>query len=200
MNIKKLIVGQIETNCYLVYDDNKNCIVIDPGGEAEKINSELINLELKPSLIVLTHAHCDHIMAAPFLRTHYSAKIYVHESDAQALSDPQLNLSALFDEQMTFKADVLIKDKDAVSAGELDFEVLHTPGHSPGGISLYSKGVLFAGDAIFKRGIGRTDLPGGDYDELMRSIQKLFKLPVNTVVYPGHGPQTTIGEEKFNFR
>ena len=150
--------------------------------------------------IVLTHSHYDHIAAAPELRDKLGIPIAIHETDAAYLKDPELNFSVAFDRPVSFEPDKLLKggDKWVLNDGEL--RVFHTPGHTQGGISIIGPGIVFSGDTLFKMGMGRTDLPGGDYDKLKESIRRLLELPEQTVVYPGHGPETTIGDEMDNFQ
>jgi len=196
MNVERLVVGDLETNCYLLYLDDSECIVVDAGGEAERIATAIEEKGLSPIAIVLTHSHFDHILAAPAIRDRYRIPILIHESDAANLNDPQSNFSALFDEPISFKADKTLVEGDVVELGDESLTVLHTPGHSRGSICLLSEDILVAGDLIFKAGIGRTDLPDGNYKDLVSSIERILKLPDSTVVFPGHGPRTSIGSER----
>ncbi len=199
MKIDRLILGEIDTNCYIVSALNSECIIVDPADSPERIVSFINSAGLRPIKIVLTHCHVDHILAAPALREKYSAEILIHEADADALEDPMANLSALFDRPISFLADKALKDGDTIEFGGESFAVMFTPGHTPGGICLYSPGFLLSGDTLFELGYGRTDLPGGSHGELMKSIAKLMALPDDTAVYPGHGPSTTIGDEACHF-
>jgi len=193
----KTIVGGLDTNCYIVGDENaKDILVIDPGGEADRILNFLANLEITPTEIVLTHSHCDHIGAAPNLREHFKIPITIHELDAPNLEDPKLNFSATFTGSFSFKADRRIKEGHKWPIGKGGLTVLHTPGHTVGSISLVAAGMVFCGDLIFKNGIGRTDIPGADYKTLAKSVKRILGLLDTTVVYPGHGPQTTIKDER----
>ena len=204
MEILRLVVGDIMTNCYIVWDtQTKDAMVIDPGGDGLEIQQRISKHGLKVRYIVNTHAHIDHIAANEDLKHAYpDAQLLIHELDAPALTDPSRNLSLLLN--FRFKsppADRLLKDGDEIVLGRYRFRVIHTPGHSAGGISLYCDGikppVLFCGDTLFQFSVGRTDFPGGSFETLANAIrERLFVLPDETVVYPGHGPETTIGEEK----
>ncbi|WP_047984138.1 MBL fold metallo-hydrolase [Ornithinibacillus californiensis] len=201
MNIKQFSLGPLGTNCYIIYKENK-AIIIDPGGEANKVIQWLSLEKIEPIAILLTHAHFDHIGAVDELRHHYHIKVYMHREEASWLMDPSLNRSTFFigAETKTDAPDYLL-ETGGFSLGPFDFEVIYTPGHSPGSISFLVKEehIIFSGDVLFYRGIGRTDLPGGDYAIITDSIQnKLYKLEDETVVYPGHGPKTVIGEEKLH--
>jgi hydroxyacylglutathione hydrolase len=201
MNIKQFSLGPLGTNCYIVYQENK-AIIIDPGGEANQVIQWLSLEKIEPIAILLTHAHFDHIGAVDDLRQHYDIKVYMHREEASWLMDPSLNRSKFFigAEIKTDPPDYLLENGE-FSLGPFDLEVIYTPGHSPGSISFLVKeeNIIFSGDVLFNRGIGRTDLPGGDFAVITDSIQnKLYKLEDETVVYPGHGPKTVIGEEKLH--
>lgn len=201
MILRTIPVGRLYTNCYLVVCDHTHeALVIDPGDDERKIMNEACALGAHMSQIVLTHFHFDHILAAQALRAETKAVLAIHQDEAALLSNPP----ALFrfftpDIPTGLTADVLLRDGDALTVGALTLQVLATPGHSPGGISLWSpeEKVVFVGDALFREGIGRTDFPGCDQETLLRSIrERLFTLPDETVAYPGHGMRTTIGHEK----
>ena len=201
MILKELVVGPVATNCYIVgSESSKRGMIIDPGAEARQILSTVSDLGLTISLIVVTHLHFDHVGALAPVKEKTGAKIAVHETEAEA----GLGIFSRMISSMTGgtfsqspKPDRLLKDSDTIEVDGLRFTVLYTPGHSPGGISLYGHGIVFSGDALFNYGIGRTDFPGCSHEELMNSIQnKLMTLPDETIVYPGHGPSTTIGEER----
>jgi hydroxyacylglutathione hydrolase len=201
MILKTLVVGPFASNCYIVGSDStKHGLIIDPGAEAKLILKTVNDLGLKIDLILVTHAHIDHIGALAPVKEKTGAKFAIHEAEAKAgLGMFSRMLSSMTGGSFNQppKPDRLLKDEDAIDVDGLIFTVLHTPGHSPGGISLYGHGILFSGDTLFNRGIGRTDFPGCSYEQIMNSIQnKLMTLPDETVVYPGHGPATTIGEEK----
>jgi hydroxyacylglutathione hydrolase len=199
--LKTLVVGPFASNCYIVGSElNKHGLIIDPGAEAKLILKTVNDLGLTISLILITHAHIDHIGALASVKEVTGAKFAIHEAEATAgLGMFSRMLSSMTGGSFNQppKPDRLLKDRDTIDVDGLSFTVLHTPGHSPGGISLYGQGVLFSGDTLFNYGIGRTDLPGGNYEQIIDSIKnKLMPLPDETVVYPGHGPATTIGEEK----
>jgi hydroxyacylglutathione hydrolase len=175
-------------------------MLIDPGDDADKIIGQIKKRNVEVTKIVLTHGHADHIGAIPDLKKYTGAPVLIHSEDAIMLTDSMANLSAVFDAPFVAEpADGLLKDGDLIFAGDIKLKVLFTPGHTPGGISLYeaNAGVVFTGDALFAGSIGRTDFPMASHEQLIEAIQeKLLSLPDETIVYPGHGPQSTIGEEK----
>ena len=182
-------------NCYIVSDNSTGAaVLVDPGGEPDKIKAVLKKNGLTAKFIINTHGHGDHILGNGY----FGIPVYAHRLEKDFLTDPDKNLSGMFG--MFFKspeATKLLEDGDKVSLDSLELEIIHTPGHTPGGISIKLGDVVFTGDTLFAGGIGRTDLPEGDERTLYRSIkEKLFMLDDNTVVYPGHGPESTIGEEK----
>jgi len=196
--VEKLVVGPFASNCYIVgSQSNKEGMIIDPGDEAKEILKRVEDLELDIKFIVLTHGHIDHTGALKEVREVTGAEVAIHGDDAKSLKQQSLSLIFGLSYPTPPPPDRLLKDGDSIDVGGMHFEVLHTPGHTLGGICLLGQGVVFSGDALFNYGIGRTDLPGGSYSQLMNSIQtKLLVLPDNTVVYPGHGPDTTIGAER----
>ena len=199
MILKKLVVGPIAANCYIVGSEStKEGMIIDPGDEPEVILKNARDLELDIKLIVLTHGHIDHIGALKEIKEATSAEVAIHTDDAKSLQQGR-SLSTMFGLSYTAppSPDRLLKGGDSIDIGDLHFLVLHTPGHSPGGICLLGQGVVFTGDTLFNYGIGRYDLPGSSGSQLMNGIHtKLMVLPDDTVVYPGHGPETTIGAER----
>lgn len=206
MCIKTLIVGEIQTNCYIVSCVKTNkAAIIDPGGDADVIINKVNKSGLMPEYIINTHGHGDHMGANKEVKAAFpKAKLCVHKLDASMLADSAKNLSIMIGPGVVSpKADVILEEGDTVEFGMVKFEVLHLPGHTPGGIGLLWKNtgkkhyVLFSGDALFEGSVGRTDFPGGSHDTLIKSIkEKLLVLPGNTEVYPGHGPATSIGNEK----
>lgn len=203
MVLKSLCVGPLGTNCYIVgCESAKEAVVIDPGDQADLILKELKASGLTCRMIVNTHGHIDHIGANRPLAEATGALIAIGTQDAPSLLDPTLNLTRALGRLAMGKAspgaDILLVEGDKVYAGSICLEVLHTPGHTPGSISLLGEGIVFTGDTIFAQGgIGRTDFPGGSYDELIKSIEgKLLALPDETCVYPGHGSPSTIGRER----
>jgi hydroxyacylglutathione hydrolase len=194
-----LELGPFFVNCYIVGDpDSKKGIIIDPGWDAAEIIAHANRHDLTIESIIITHGHADHIVALEEVRRHFGAKVMIGEKDAQMLINPSTNLSASLGEELTTKpADKFLHDGDIIQVGKFQFTVLETPGHSPGSISLYGHDVVFTGDALFLGSVGRTDLPGGSHETLLDSIQqKLLILPEDTIVYSGHGPDTTIGQER----
>jgi len=195
--LKKLVVGPIASNCYIVGSEaTKEGMIIDPGADADEILKKVRGLGLKIKLIVLTHRHPDHVGAAGQVKEATGAEVAAHVEAAKYL--PQ-SPSYIFESpyQASPYPDRLLKGGDSIDIGDLHFTVLHTPGHTPDGISLMGNGVVFTGDTLFNYGIGRYDLVDGNYQQLMDSIHnKLMVLPDDTRVYPGHGPDTTISTER----
>jgi len=199
LEIKTLVIGGIETNCYLVWDEETmEGVVIDPGGEGERILRGIRELKIKPQAILLTHGHGDHIAAVGVVKEATGAPILIHQKDAEMLINPQKSLLAFMGQNKELPpADRILAEGDQIRFGKVEVKVVHTPGHTPGGVCYLGPGIAFSGDSLFAGSIGRTDFPGGSYDELIQSIQdKLLVLPDETRVYPGHGPQTTIGAER----
>lgn len=199
MEIKKYTLGQLGTNGYLLMND-EDLVMIDPAGEPNRLMKEIESINIKPKAILLTHAHFDHIGALDALRDEYGVPVYLHASEHEWLENPALNGSKYFPVK-----EVICKPTDRtlkagpMSIGNMHFTIIETPGHSPGGVAFVfnEERLIISGDSLFHRGIGRTDLPLGDYDTLIQTIkEKLFHLPDDYVVYPGHGPATTIGDEK----
>jgi hydroxyacylglutathione hydrolase len=201
MIVKMLVVGPFASNCYIVGSSpSKEGMIIDPGAEAETILRTVMQMELSISLIVVTHAHMDHVGALRKVQKKTNAQFAIHKAEKGfVFSAPMRMLTSLglTPVKSPPKPDRLLKDGDRINVGDLHFEVLHTPGHSSGGICLLGHGVVFSGDTLFNFGIGRTDFPGCSHELLMQSIrEKLMVLPDETIVYPGHGPPTTIGDER----
>ena len=197
--LKHFQVGALGTNCYMVAcPHTKQAMVIDPGASAKRIFEEAQKEGWKIVYIVDTHGHWDHIGANKELQALTGAPILIHADDADYLRDSQLNIAGFFRKDGDGgEAAQLLHDGDAIQVGDLCFQVIHTPGHTPGGISLLLGKQLFCGDTLFQHSIGRTDFAGGDLDAIIDSIQnKLYPLGDDVTVYPGHGPLTTIGEEK----
>ena len=203
MKIDCLVLGAYETNCYVLRgsEETEDCLILDPGLGAGRLTSFLKETHLNPAAVVLTHGHIDHIAGLASLRLNYpQVKVHVHSLDAAMLTEPRANLSAMTGG--SFKAapaDGMLEDNSIVEHAGVRLEVLHTPGHTPGGICLYARTekVVFTDDALFAGSIGRTDFPAGSTKQLLKSVRKkLFTLPDETIVYPGHGPASTIGREK----
>lgn len=201
MKWKRLPLGPLQTNCYCLWNEKKECVIFDPGEEAGKLNNWLKDNQLKPLAILLTHAHFDHIGAVDKVREKYDIPVYVHEKEAKWLMDPYLNGSQHFAMSSLLKvkpAEYILTNEKTLSIGDMTLKLFLTPGHSPGSISYYfeEEGVVFAGDTLFKGSVGRTDLPGGNSGELLKSIHDhLLTLPEDTIVLSGHGPETTIADE-----
>lgn len=201
MKWQQIPLGSIQTNCYIVEKPDKSCLIFDPGGDAKKLFNLLTKRGLKPVAILLTHAHFDHIGAVNEVRDSYGIPVYVHKQEEKWLGDPALNGSQFFrlmEEVRVRPADHLLKTEGVMKIGEFEFTVFHTPGHSPGSVSFYfeQEGFVISGDALFQGSIGRTDLPGGNHNLLLKSIHdKLLTLPEETYVLSGHGPVTTIVDE-----
>lgn len=193
------VLPEFGTNTYLVWDENsQQAMMIDPAAPDRILLEEIKNLKLDLKYIINTHGHGDHIAGNQLIKDSFPTPLCIHEADAAKLTDVKLNLSEFWNADIVSpSADVLYKDGDKFTLGNYEITVIHTPGHTQGGICLLVEGLLFSGDTLFSKGIGRTDLPGGSYEMLVSSIvDKLFKLPDETIVLPGHGPETTIKKEK----
>ena len=187
------------TNCYIMQDEEtKEAICIDPGGSIEKIIEMLKILNAKLKYIYLTHSHMDHIEKAEELKDIYGGEILISRKGAENINNPEINLSSMSGVELYTTVDSRVDDKDILHIGKIELEVILTPGHTDDGTSLYCKeeGIVFTGDTLMCMGYGRTDFPTGNLRELKKSLKKLFTLPENTFVYPGHGIATTIGDEK----
>jgi hydroxyacylglutathione hydrolase len=199
MNVVRIPNGQFMENSYLLIDEpSGECAVIDPGEEAGLVERQLAAAGVQAVAIWLTHAHIDHVLGVPDLKRVTGAPVYLHPAD-RLLYDHLVEQAAAFG----MRADPLpppdraLEPGATLTVGRLAFQVRHTPGHSPGGVSFVGPGVVFTGDVLFQDSIGRTDLPGGDMDALIRGIEReLLTLPDDTIVYSGHGPETTIGRER----
>lgn len=200
MILETLAVGPFESNCYVVGDEStKEGFIIDPGDEAKRILNKIKDLQLNIKLIVLTHGHMDHVGALKEVKEALGTEVAIHTEDGKLLLNHAQSLMAMmgFSFPTPPPADKLLKGGDIIDAGSFHFTVLHTPGHTPGGICLLGHGVVFTGDTLFNYGIGRTDFAGGSLSQIMDSIHtKLMTLPDETVVLPGHGPDSTIGIER----
>jgi hydroxyacylglutathione hydrolase len=197
--IKALEVGPIQSNCYIVgCEETLKAAVIDPGDETQRILMTLADAKLTATHIICTHGHFDHVGGNKKLKAATGAAIAIHRFDAHMLSSLSVAAGAWgFPVDDSPPADILVDEGDSILIGNIKLRVLHTPGHSPGGISLYGDGVVFVGDTLFAGSIGRTDFPGGSYSTLISSVtNKLFPLGDDVQVFSGHGPATTIGREK----
>ena len=203
MDIETLAVGPLQSNCHVVTDgESPETMVVDPGAEAARIIAAVEAVGGEPRWIVNTHPHGDHIAANAALMERFpGARLVIHTLDAPALTDPRLNLSYMLGSDLVSPpADREVEESDEIELGRLRFRVLHTPGHTPGGMCLLADTdppVLFSGDTLFYGSIGRSDFPGGNHAKLIDGIRrKLLVLPDETRVLTGHGPETTIGQER----
>jgi len=203
MTINTIILGDFQTNCYVLRTDAQasECVIIDAGLSPEPLEDFLEENDLTPTAVLLTHGHVDHIAGLNMLRQRWGGIVVaIHADDATMLTNPLRNLSIMTGIPFSSEAAEVVFDKEeSIEYAGLQFEVLHTPGHTPGGICLYcpQERIVFAGDALFAGSVGRTDFPGGNHDQLIESIrEKLLTLPDDTMVYTGHGPSTTIADEK----
>ena len=200
MEITILTVGPVATNCYIVNKEgSRSCVVIDPGEEAGKIASYIEKKGLNNEGILLTHGHFDHITGVSELVSLVGGKVYAYEGEKELMMDPRQNGSVMMGYELAIEPENLLRDGEILSVAGMAFKVIHTPGHTIGGCCYYlqEEKVLFSGDTLFRESIGRTDFPTGNGGQLMRSIrEKLFTLPEETAVYPGHMERTTIGDEK----
>jgi hydroxyacylglutathione hydrolase len=198
MIINAFQLGPMQANCYLLEcEKTLSAIVIDPGDEADVILDMIKDRKLKLEFIINTHGHIDHISANNDLKKKTSAKLCIHRLDADIIVDPQKNLSSFIGKPISsLPPDRILEDGDIIESGTIKLKVIHTPGHSPGSISLLADDAIFTGDLLFAGGIGRYDFPGSSYKQIMDSLKKITELDDNLTVYPGHGFNTTIGEEK----
>ena len=199
MNIYKFTVGNFAVNNYLVHPvDSSKAILFDAGDETEPILKKIDELGLELIYLVNTHGHSDHIFGNKTILEHTGAQLLIHELDEPFLFNPQLNLSAFLGAELESpKPHRILHEGDTISLETLEFKAVHTPGHTPGHISLLSDGHAFVGDVIFQGSVGRTDLPKSSGQQLIHTIRtKIYDLPDETNLYPGHGPNTTVGQEK----
>lgn len=199
MKFVNVVVGPLETNCYLVYCvESSECLIIDPGAEPDKIIKAVNEHGLHPVAIINTHGHVDHIGANQEIKSKFGVPLYIHQDDVPFLEQAHMGeLSFFLQARPSPPPDEYLEEDLEIAFGHHKLKVLHTPGHTPGSVSLLGDGVLFSGDTLFNGGVGRTDLPGGDWSSLKVSIkEKILILPEETIVLPGHGPMTTVGQEK----
>ena len=200
MNIKRIVVGVYAVNCYIVYNDNKNGFIVDPGGDSDDIIKFIDEEKIKLKFILLTHGHADHIGAVKIIKEKYNLSIYASIKEKDLLEDPILNLSKSIP---PFKDIELIADRWLYDEEIIDFYgeklyIMETPGHTIGSICILMDGVIFSGDTLFRMSIGRSDLPTGSFDEIINSIKKLYDLKKDYRVLPGHGAESNLQFEREN--
>lgn len=195
MKIKRLIVGDFQTNCYIVHHEKK-AIIIDPGAQSKKIKKAIENDELEVIAILLTHGHCDHIGAVDALVESYNCPVYLHQEDNEYLTKPEINLSAMFMDKLIINS-AITNPKDIMAIGDYIVKWHHLPGHTPGSsmIEFVDIGIIFSGDVLFNGSIGRFDFPLSSKHDTMQSIEKIKKIDGEYRIYPGHGEATTLINE-----
>ena len=199
MKYEMIIVGPLETNCYLVYcEETLECAIVDPGADPEKIILQVSSRKLEPVILINTHGHVDHVGANKDIKEKYDIPLCIHSSDSKMLGNILATTMGLFlGAKKSPEPDKFIDEGDTIPIGNSHLKVIHTPGHSPGSVSLSGDGFLLSGDLLFCGGVGRTDLHGGSWRVLEDSIRnRIFTFPDDTIVLPGHGPATTVGQEK----
>lgn len=200
MKVEKYVTGIISTNCYLaINEETKQAVIIDPAACPSYLMSHIKSERLKVEAILLTHGHFDHIMGIDGFLEEFDVPVYVHEDDSRLMTDPQMNQSGTYTAGYTYEGTESVRDGQMLPLAGYTFKVLHTPGHTPGGVCYYveTEKVLFSGDTLFQSSVGRTDFPQGSMSDLVRGIkEKLMVLPDEVMVYPGHMGETTIGYEK----
>lgn len=198
MIIRTIPVGPLEANCFVIADGiSKKAVVVDPGDEPDRI-TEIIEQEgFSVEYIICTHAHFDHIGAVPDIKALTDADVVLHKDDIELYQGAE-DQAALWGYNLSPlpKPDILVEDGDLIEVGGLKFDIIHTPGHSPGSLCLYGENIVVTGDTLFAGAVGRTDFYGGDMNKLKSSFERLMALPPSTEVLPGHGPNTTIGRER----
>lgn len=208
MRINHYVVGPVQTNCYVVInEENNECFIIDPGASGKQLAEKIRQGNLTPVAVLLTHGHFDHAGAAEELAKEFNIKIYAHEAEEDTLKDSNKNVSWMVGASEVYHADVFLQDEEIINIAGFEIKVLHTPGHTEGGCCYYIKeeAVLFSGDTLFAESVGRTDFPGGSMSQIVRSItEKLMtlneagNLETDIMVYPGHNDPTTIETERIN--
>jgi len=199
MKVYKVTVGMLGTNCYIAASDRTGgCFIVDPGDEAGRIIAKIEEIGAAPEAVLLTHGHFDHILAASALKEHYKIPVYAGKKELSVLSDPEKNLSSRYDEPAVLEPDRVVRDGEKLKIAGLPMEVIETPGHTEGGVSYYlpREQVLFSGDTLFQESYGRVEDEESAKEIRESILEKLFQLPDDTVVYPGHMDCTTIRHEK----
>ena len=199
LKINQYVVGAVQTNCYFaINDETKEVLIVDPGDNARQLADRIRQEDLKPVAVLLTHGHFDHAGGAAELAREFQIPVYAHEDEKETLEDPKLNVSWMMGKEEHFSADEFVTDEQELDLAGFHIRVLHTPGHTVGGCCYYLpyEDVVFSGDTLFCMSVGRTDFPKGSMSSIVRSIkEKLMVLPERTIVYPGHGPKTSIKVE-----
>lgn len=195
--ILRMVLGSYATNCYVIFSEN-DAVIIDPAANAQAIIDALNENNITPTKIFLTHAHPDHFGALDNIREQYGIEAYICEKDEKMLEERSKELKNMLGKYESIKADKYYKSGDKILFENTFFEVIETPGHTPGGVCLKIDDILFSGDTLFLGSIGRTDLPGGNFDVILQSLDNLMKLDSNVIVLPGHGDSTAIGYEKIH--
>ena len=201
--IAHMVIGQVATNCYLLYNnETRKTIMVDPPEQGAKLYETLKQNQLELEAILLTHGHFDHVGGVNELRKTAKVPVYIYSGEADLAESPSLNCSSSMSRSISVKADKTVEDGELLQFPDMpEIKVIHTPGHTAGSVCFYleSEGILICGDTLFQESVGRTDLPTGSQSALVKSIrEKIFVLPENVIVYPGHGDETTIGYEKVN--
>lgn len=200
MRICRLTVGPISTNCYIIMEESKKrALIVDPGGDADRIMNKIKELQVSVDAILLTHGHFDHMLAADALREKYQVKVYLGQDDSELIKNPMENVSGMFGKPISTHADVVLQDGQVLELAGFEIKVLATPGHTKGGVCYYieKESVAFSGDTIFQASVGRSDFPTGSGASLSKSIrEKIFTLPEDTQLFPGHGDSTVVSYEK----
>ncbi|MEN8153188.1 MAG: MBL fold metallo-hydrolase [Acidobacteriota bacterium] len=193
----KIIVGELEVNCYIIYSEQtKNCFIIDPGDNGEKILKGISEAGLNPQKILLTHGHIDHCGGISYIVSETGIPVFVHKEDSLLMNSRRnMELGAAFGLDTPPEPDGYFKDREIIKLDDVDIEVFHTPGHTPGSVCFKTNGMIFTGDTLFHGSIGRTDLPGGNFSQLEESLELLKKFPGNTKIHPGHGESSDIKQE-----
>ena len=200
MKVERFVLGPLGTNCYLIENEvTKELVIVDPASCPKNLRDHISEIGYTPKAIILTHGHFDHVMGIDKFVQEYDIPVYLHEDEVQILSNVEMNLAYHFNLNYSYEKGIGVKDGETLKLAGIKFQVIHTPGHTAGGCCYYIEGedVLISGDTLFEQSVGRTDFPTGSMSVLVRSIrEKLFSLPDDTRVYPGHGNETIIGIEK----
>lgn len=196
MKIQGFAMGMIGTNCYVVSDENNICAIVDCDGNPQPLFEYIEENQLKPTHILLTHGHFDHIGAVEAVKEKYGCKVYAGAKEKNVLTDPKINHSAFAATPLSLEADVYCQEGDVISVGDLEFKVMETPGHTEGSVCYLVDRTILSGDTLFYGSCGRTDFPTGDWQTIIHSLERLKNLEGDYVVYPGHGPATTLENER----